>query len=73
MYALPRKNENYFRQNCGENPNTHYIFSNSFPPQTLCYLSHNVEKCCRAGQATEDNIMWHMYCACWMTKATDTH
>jgi len=42
------------------------------PPHTLCYLSDNVEKCCRAGQATEDNIIWHMHCACWITKATDT-
>ena len=32
-----------------------------------------VEKCCRAGQATDDNVIWRMRIACWITKAADTH
>jgi len=30
-----------------------------------------VEKCSRAREATDANIMWCMHFACWMTKATD--
>jgi len=26
-----------------------------------------------ARQATDDNIMWYMRFACWITKITDTH
>jgi hypothetical protein len=32
-----------------------------------------VEKCGRARQATDDNIIQHMPFAHWITKATDTH
>jgi hypothetical protein len=32
-----------------------------------------VEKCGRAGQATDYNIIRHMRFGCWVTKATDTH
>jgi hypothetical protein len=34
-------------------------------------LWHNVEKYCRAEQATGDNIIRRMRFACWITKATD--
>jgi hypothetical protein len=27
----------------------------------------------RARQVTDDNIVWRMRIACWITKATDTH
>jgi hypothetical protein len=27
----------------------------------------------RPGHATDDNIIWHMRLACWITKATNTH
>ena len=30
-------------------------------------------KCGRAGEATDDNIIRRMRCACWITKATPTH
>jgi hypothetical protein len=26
-----------------------------------------------AGQATDDDTIWRMHCACWVTKATNTH
>jgi hypothetical protein len=32
-----------------------------------------VEKYCTVGQATDDSITRRMRCACWITKATDTH
>ena len=38
-----------------------------------CRLWDNVEKYCRVGQATDDNITRLMRTACWITKATDTH
>jgi len=31
-----------------------------------------VEEYGRTRQAMEDNIIWHMRCACWIAKATDT-
>ena len=30
-------------------------------------------KCGEAGEATDNNIIWSMRVACWITKATDTH
>jgi len=32
-----------------------------------------VEKHGRGGQATDDNSVWHMHFACWVTDATNTH
>jgi hypothetical protein len=32
----------------------------------------NVEKCCRDTQATNDNTIWRIRFACWITKATNT-
>ena len=32
-----------------------------------------MEKYCRGGQATDDNIIWRMCIACWILKATDIH
>ena len=37
-----------------------------------CRLCDNVEKYCRAGQATGNNIIRRMRFACWITKATQT-
>ena len=31
-----------------------------------------MEKYGRARQAMEDNIIWHVRCACWIAKATGT-
>jgi len=33
----------------------------------------NVEKYCRIGQATDDNIIWPMHFACYITKVTGTN
>jgi hypothetical protein len=36
-------------------------------------LGDNVEKCCRAGEATDDTRARRMRFARWVTKATETH
>ena len=53
------------------------IKTNSLCSVTFFFLKSfrlwdNVEKCCRTGQATDDNIIRRMRFACWITKATDT-
>ena len=40
-------------KSCRENQNTHFVFNN-FPFRKSCSLWDNVEKCGRAGQATDD-------------------
>jgi hypothetical protein len=42
-----------------------------FLKKKLCCLWHNVEKQCRAGQATD--AIWHIHIACWLTMVTHTH
>jgi hypothetical protein len=46
-------------KNCRENQNTHFMYNNFF--WKLCQLQNNVEKYCRAGQATDDKTM-QMHC-----------
>jgi hypothetical protein len=50
-----------------------YLMFNNFFFQKLCRLWNNVEFYGIARQVTDDNIMWHMHCSCWITKAADTH
>ena len=45
----------------------------SLPHRKSCRWWRNVGKYCRPGHATDDNIIWHMRFACWITKATLTH
>ena len=52
--------------------NTHILRSITFLRKPW-HLWDNVEKYCTAGQATEDNIIWRMRIACWITEATNTH
>jgi len=47
------------------------MFNNFF--RKSCHLWDNVEKCCRAGQVTDDNITRCVHIACWLPKATNTH
>jgi hypothetical protein len=51
---------------------THILCSITFSRKS-CGLWDNVEKYCRARQATDDNITRRMRFACWITMATDTH
>jgi hypothetical protein len=47
-------------KSCTENQNTHFVFSNFFT-KIVAFLEINVEKCGRAGQATDGN-MAHAHC-----------
>jgi len=60
MYIFCLIMRNFYDKNCRENQNTHFVFNNFFPRKS-CRLWDNVEKYCRAGQATDDN-MAHAHC-----------
>ena len=47
-----------------------YLSPPSIPEN--CAVYEIMEEYGRAQQATDDNIMWHMRFACWITKATNT-
>jgi hypothetical protein len=68
------KTRNVLDKSFSENQNTHFMFNDLPPPlQKSCRLWDNVGKCFRAGQVTDDNIIWRMRFALCITKATDTH
>ena len=56
-----------------ENQNTHSVFFTFFSFRKSCGLLDNVEKYCRARQATDDDVIRRMRIACWITKDTATH
>jgi len=56
---------------CSEHKHTNFRFNNLF--RKLFSLRDNTEKCGRARQATDDNIIRRMSIACWIPKATNTH
>jgi len=56
-------------KSCRENQNTLFMFNDFFSLNRV----HNLEKCCTAGQATDDTIIRRMPFACWITKATNKH
>jgi len=62
-----------FQTKVVEKIKTHFTFNISFFPLKSCRLWDNVEKRFRAGQATDDNIIWRVGFACWVPKATNTH
>jgi hypothetical protein len=55
------RTRNVSDKRCTENQNTHFVISNFFFFQKTCCLLDNVEKYCRAGQATDDNMV-HEHC-----------
>jgi len=56
---------------CSYNQNTN-LYSVTFFEKS-CRLWDNVEKYCRAEQATDDNTIRRMCIACWISKAIDTN
>jgi hypothetical protein len=52
---------------------TRIVLDKRFFLWKLCRSWGSVEKYGRARQPTDDNIIWRMRIACWITKATDTH
>jgi hypothetical protein len=51
---------------------THILRSITFFRKS-CRLCDNVEKYGRAGQVTDDDNLWRMRFARWISKSTDTH
>jgi hypothetical protein len=49
------------------------MFYNFFFFENRAVLGDNVERDGKAGQATDDSIIWCMPIACWITKATDVY
>ena len=62
---------NILDQSCRENQNAHFVFSNFFS-KTVPFVRKR-GKICRAGQVTDDNVIWRMRIACWIPKYTNTH
>ena len=56
-----------------EHQNTHFMFCNFFFRKSCSLLDNVGKKNCRAGQATDDDIIRRMRIACWITKDTATH
>ena len=65
------QNEKCFRQNCGENQNTHFMVRNFFFPQK-CYIYGVMWKSI-VQPGRPQIIIWRMRIACWIPKATNTH
>ena len=65
------RTRNVSDQSCRENQNTHFILNN-FLSRKPCSFWDNVEKCSRAGEATDDNIVRRFSIICWKSKATNT-
>ena len=61
-----------FQTTVVEKIKTHILCSVTFFRKSR-RLRDNVEKFCRAWQATDDNTIQHMRIACWIPKATNTH
>ena len=70
-YLADSSEREILQTNVVEKIKTHILCSITFF-QKSCRLCDNVEKYCRAGQATDDNIR-RMRIACWLPKATNTH
>jgi hypothetical protein len=65
---LRMRNVSY--KSCRENQNTYWMFNNFFP-KILPFM----RLCGKIWwhMATNDNVIWCMHFACWITKATNTH
>ena len=57
-------------QMCTEKEHTHFVFNNFLLKS--CHLWDNVEKYCRAGQATDDNMAHAHFVLCNITLQTHT-
>ena len=54
--SVPRMGNVSEKKSCRGNQNTHFMSKNIFFFRKPCPLWDNVEKYCRAGQATDDNM-----------------
>ena len=60
-------------ESCKEIQNIHHFMFNSNFSSKSCNFGGNVEKYDTARETTDDNIIWRMRFASWITKATNTH
>jgi hypothetical protein len=65
-------------KSCSKNQYTHFMSTNFPPPppkkKKNCDVYETVWKIYGTdGQATDDNLIWRMHFAHWLTKATDAH
>ena len=72
LVSVLLRKRNVSDKTCRENQNTDFVFSKFFCSLS-CRLWENAEKCGRARQSTDDNIIRRMRIACWTSKALDTH
>ena len=63
---------NVLDKNCRENQKTHFMCSDFFFRKS-CQLWDNMETCFRAGNFTDDKIIWCVHIASWIPKAKNTH
>jgi hypothetical protein len=71
-WILSRK-RNVLDKSCGQNQNTHFMFSNFFFFRKSCRLWDNVETYRGARGATNDVSIYPIRVVCWISKATCTH
>jgi hypothetical protein len=64
---------NTFQTNAVEKIKTHILCPIIFFFRKWCRLWDNVVKYYKAGQDIDENKIWRMGFAYWITKATDTH
>jgi hypothetical protein len=60
-------------RSCRKNRNTNFMSNNFFFFRKSCRLWDSAEKCGRARQATDENLIRRMRFACWITKSADAH
>jgi len=71
MWLNYSQNEKMLQTKLVEKIETHILCSGNCLRKSR-RLRENVDKYCRAGQATDDNIIRCKHIAYWITKATDT-
>jgi len=60
-------------KSCSKNQNTNFMSTNFSFLQNCAVYETVWKKYGTDGHATDDNLIWPMHFACWLTKATDTH
>jgi hypothetical protein len=65
-------NKKFFGRKYIEKIKTSFYIKQIFNRELYC-LWDNMETCCTAGQATDDNIVKGECCECWISKTKKTH
>ena len=62
---------NVLNKSCRQKQNTHFMFRNF--SRKSCRFWDNIEKYGRFRDTTNDNTLWRVRFACWISKATRAH